>query len=276
MKLVAMSLTALMMTSTALAQNANTTTTTVGAVQPKAASKVSASYLLWAYNDLETLKNTGGNDLYHQIDLGYKLDNGMKVTLIGIMETPVGAAGQASEVEPRYGDLALKLGGKGGSVLGSDPASLSGRVYFKTSSASFKSNREYVLRADAGLNWKITNKLNSKLEVSPRYSEYSTGANKTRNITTAGVTYDLSDKTSAYAVLNHDIWGEGERDMTKNVETLGPEFGVDLSATQNISVTLSVGQDRNILNPTAKGARKNVALFDTKETSYNIIGVATF
>lgn len=282
MKLVAMSLVAMMMTSAALAQNANTTTTTIGTVQPKAASKFSGAYTLQATKDIETLKTTGGNSLVHQLDLIYKMDNGLKASLVGVMDTPIAGEGQKqSDMRGDYKDLALKIGGKGGSLAGSEPSSVSARIYLPTSALSAKKDRQFALRADADLNWKADGPISAIAGVSPRYYQYKEEDNLFLGLAYAGANYDISDKVSSYAIINHSVEIAGRANMKRTGETLGPEVGVNLAPQENLMFTFSVGQDRNVLNPgtpdrAGNVARKNLALFDTKETAYNIIGVVTF
>jgi len=58
--------------------------------------------------------------------------------------------------------------------------------------------------------------------------------------------------------------------LSRTEEYMGPELGCEIFPHKLVKLAMSISQERNILNPTAKNVSSNFSLFNRNETKYLI------
>jgi hypothetical protein len=253
-------------------------------------SKFTGSFLaLGHFNIDDTNKKTGAHTDEYQFRLGYKITDDTKVGVLGAFAyNKVGTVSDTAQTDVEHYDSALTATTKAGSLLGSDPLSLDFRIYMPTSRAAaygpaktptlFNDLRSHqvTLRFDTAINYQITPKIAAGVGLSPRHIIREEGANITRIISSPNVTYNFTDALSTYAAINDEFRIASDAKGTMFMHTMGPEVGLNYTATKNLDLAAIVSQDRNVLNPTTTNARAEYSMFYAQETEYQLQGVMHF
>lgn len=249
-------------------------------------SKVTGSFLVLGHFNIDDVNTkTGAHTDEYQYRLGYKITPDTSVGVLGTFAySKVGTISEAAQADVDYYDSALTMTTKTGAILGSDPVVLDFRIYAPTSRSYAYSKpgvgletREAMFRLDAAMNFPITPKIAAGLLLSPRHTIVKTGPNVSKLVSSANVAYNFTDALSTYAAINDElkIVNDGSQNTT-TFNHIGPEVGVNYSATKNLDLSLIMAQERNVLNPTEKEDRSEYSMFYAKETEYQLQGVMHF
>jgi hypothetical protein len=267
---------------------AQTQTSTVTATEAGTTlSKFTGSFLALGHfniNDVNT--KTGAHADEYQYRLGYKITEDTKVGILGaFLYNKVAVGSDAAQTDVDYYDSALTATTKTGGILGSEPLSLDFRMYVPTSRSAVYApvaTRQTTLRFDTSINYQITPKIIAGVAFSPRHTIVREGANLTRMITMPSVSYNFTDALSTYFAVNDDFKFLSDAKNTMTLHEMGPEVGVNYTASKNIDLALMVSQARNALNPSESDEKTGVAprsefsMFYAKETEYQLQGVMHF
>lgn len=263
MKAALFALSVIMGSQISLAQ----TQTTVTTQAPAPGLPWTATLKSEVTNTIEAAKDVGGAGTETQFRLAYKFTDAAQLGLLigGKYNLATEAQVQADQ-EMLASDFAIAGILVAPGILEADKTEIDGRLYLPTSDASEVAKQNYQLRADVKLPYTLAPQRTATLTVSPRLTDYQVAA--TRLDLVSQLKLAQGKAIAPYVALNHKLKTANTAGLTRNAEYIGPEVGLDLVPHKLVKVSLSVSQDRNILNPTARKVRAEYSAFDTRETTY--------
>ncbi|MEY4616148.1 MAG: hypothetical protein RJB66_1108 [Pseudomonadota bacterium] len=218
-------------------------------------------------SNIQTGKELGGAGTETQFRLAYKFNDQAQLGLL------IGGKYNLATINQDQADqemIASNVAVAGllvaPSFWGSDKTEIDARIYFPTSEQSGLLKENFQVRADIKLPYTIASQRTATVQLSPRVTDYAVTDSKFELVSQAKLAQGKA--IVPYLAMNHRIKVMGGEAMSRTEEFLGPELGIDLIPHKIVKISLSVSQERNILNPTSKKVRSEYSAFDTRETKY--------
>lgn len=218
-------------------------------------------------SNVQTAKDMGGAGTETQFRLAYKFNDQAQLGLLVGGKYNLATINQNQEDQKMVAsNVALAGLFIAPSLLQSDKTEIDARIYLPTSDASQTLKENFQMRADIKLPYTVAPQRVATLQVSPRWTDYAAMDSKIELVSQAKLAQ--GKMVAPYAALNHRFKFLNGEKTTRTEEFAGPELGLDYAPHKIVKLTLSVSQERNILNPTAKKVRAEYSAFDTRETKY--------
>lgn len=222
------------------------------------------------FNTLETTKIMGGATTENQFKLTNKINSSTQIGfLVGFKYDLANTSQNQADIKTKMNDFALDGILETGSLLGSDKTVTEGRIYIPTSEKSHVEHLNTQLRADVLMPYTLKNNMTAYLYFNPRLYNYENGLNITKLRSQARI--GIGSTLHSYVALDHKIEMGTKVINKRTLEAMGPEVGIEWTPNSFVKLAFNVAQFRNVLNPTESNVRKNIALFDTKESEYDFM-----
>jgi hypothetical protein len=260
----------LLISNIGFAQSSTNQSVTGVSSVPAAQRSVQLTYKNETSSNIERNKKTGGGvTTDNQFKATYLLGEDVRFGLYASAKTDIAGQNETQSSKKWIsGDVAAVVESIYGSLLGSDKTLLEGRMYFPTSEVSKNKKQEMQLRADLNLPYTINGLLNSNIYFSPRYFSVQGERDQLDSLIQAKLAAKANSFVTGYAAINYKNVLKQTAVFKRDMETMGPEIGADITANPILKFNLAVMQDRAIYQPTKLKVRPEFALYDTNETLY--------
>ena len=243
------------------------TDTRLTTVAPTPTNPWTASLKTELGSTVESAKVAGGGGTDTQFRLSYKITDAAQIGILVGGKYPIATENQVQADQRMIAsDIALAGVYVAPGLLEADKTEVDGRIYLPTSDAAEASKENFVLRADLKLPYTLAPQRVATITVSPRYADYQVNPSRLEMVSQAKIAQGKA--IVPYAAFNHRVSLLDTAGMNRKEEYVGPEVGVEVNPHRMIKLSLSLAQERNILNPTSRNVRGDYALFDTNETKY--------
>jgi hypothetical protein len=211
-----------------------------------------------------------GGDTETQLRFGYKMNDQWEAgLLLGGKFHISGEAEAQNEESVTFSDMALAAKFTGASILNADKTVIDLRVALPTSAASYNLHKYFQLRGDLVLPYTLANDRSVGIWLSGRGHVFETKASEVNVY--SQLRASQGKDFVAYAALNHELRLVNQKaGLSRTVEAMGPELGLEVAPTKELKIALAVAQKRNILNPTESNVNPNYTVFDEAETEAKV------